>query len=174
MYKLRTVFVVGAGASLELGFPTSTELKTQITQSLDLKFDMFNRLENGDTAVAQALKEHANYDSQKGADEYNKHLAAARHISSAMPMAISIDNFVDNQQDNRLTRMAKLGIASCLMDAENKCLNNYSIRQGTEYRINWKKFQNNWIHSFFQTLHEGMKKSEIEKIFENVNFIIFN
>jgi len=174
VYKSKTTFVIGAGASLELGFPTSTELKKSIGDALNISFELGNRVVSGDRAIAAALRDYADYNEGKGTEEYNLNLKAGRHVRSAMPQAISIDNFVDNQEDERVTRMAKLGIASCLMEAEKSCLKEYTIGDKHEKEINWEKFQNTWIHNFFQTLTEGVKRSELKNIFSKIKFIIFN
>jgi len=174
MYKSKTTFIIGAGASLELGFPTSLDLKKSIGDAVDIKFSRSTRQTEGDWDIADALNHHASSSEQTEYEEYNLNLHAGWHISNAISQAISIDNFVDNQEDERVTRMAKLGIASCLMDAEKECLEKYSIGDAYQQEINWEEFQNTWIHNFFQTLTEGVKKSELHSIFSNIQFIIFN
>lgn len=172
MYTARTTFVVGAGASLELGFPTSDLLKSQISEAVNIGFEFGNRQIKGDYQIAEALRGYA--DHYKGqSDEYNKYLHAGWHIGTAMPQAISIDNFVDSQEDEYVTAVAKLGIASCIIDAEKHCLERYKSRDKGE-KIEWILFQENWIHQLFQTLNEGTKKSEIENLFSVTNFIVFN
>jgi len=44
MFKSKTLFVVGAGASQEAGLPTGTELKSIIAEKLDITFDHGNPL----------------------------------------------------------------------------------------------------------------------------------
>jgi hypothetical protein len=173
MYKVKTTFVVGAGASLELGFPTGYELKELIRKALDLRFDYSSRPTHGDRAVAEALGKHADVYDPKGHIEYNKHLAAGWHIRDAIGQAISIDNFVDNQQDDCVSRMAKLAIASCIIDAEKTSKLAQNV-DGDREMLDWNNLEKTWLHFFFQTLTEGRKKSELAKLFENTDFVVFN
>jgi hypothetical protein len=173
MYRSNTTFVVGAGASLELGFPTGAQLKNQIADAVNFRFE-FNQLTNGDHAVFEATRKFADYRQHEENDEANAHFRAGQHIARAMPQAISIDNFVDNQQDERVTAIAKLGIASCLIDAERNCRLALQVDESFPEQVNWVKFQKNWIHHFLQTLTEGARKSEIREIFDGLSFIIFN
>lgn len=173
MYKSRTTFIVGAGASLELGFPTSATLKQLIAEAVDVGFEHFSRQIRGDRSIAEALRQHADYHQEEQVGEYNLHIEAGWHIAKAMPQAISIDNFVENQEDGRVSRMAKLGIASCLIDAERNCFHTHFGGDRDE-DPDWRSFQNNWIHKLFQTLSEGTTKSAIEGIFENITFVVFN
>lgn len=172
MYAAKTTFVIGAGASLELGFPTSVSLKDQIAKSVNIGFEHGSRLVRGDRHIAEALRKFSDYQNGQ-AEEYNKYLHSGWHVGQAMPQAISIDNFIDNQEDDYVTAISKLGIASCIIDAEEKCFKEFKAR-GHDNKIDWEKFQQTWIHQLFQTINEGRKKSNISMIFENLQFIVFN
>lgn len=173
MYKSKTTFIIGAGASYELGFPTGEELKQQIAKAIHIKFEHGTSQTAGSYNIAEALRKFSDYRTNDGSKEYNKYLHAGRHAASSMPQAISIDNFVENQEDDYITKIAKLGIADCIISAENDCLNSFIIDKYSE-EINWDDFQKNWIHKFCQTLTEGSRKSKIDELFKNLEFIIFN
>ena len=85
MYNENTTFIVGAGASLELGFPTSTQLKEIISKAVDIRFEIGNRQNKGDFHIAEALRKYADYNKLEEYKEYNDHLHAGWHISQAMP-----------------------------------------------------------------------------------------
>lgn len=173
LYRSRTTFVVGAGASLELGFPTGSQLKEEISKGLDIRFDRGSRPTRGDFAVAEALRQYA--DHHKGeAEQYNTYLEAGWHISRAMPQAISIDNFIENQEDKKVTAIAKLGIASCLIDAEKNCRLRFQRELNNVSTINWEEIQKTWIHPLMQTLTAGTKRSSADEIFNKIDFIVFN
>jgi len=122
LYKTKTTFIIGAGASLELGFPTSDPLKGQISSAVNLGFESHtNHVSRGDKAIAKALMSYSDYRTQDGADEYNKYVRAGWHTAKAMAQAISIDNFIEVQEDEYITKITKLGIASTIIDAEEKC-----------------------------------------------------
>ena len=58
MFRSRTLFVVGAGASYEVGLPTGAQLKRTIGQKLAMQFDRNGRV-SGHGEVIEALKMHA-------------------------------------------------------------------------------------------------------------------
>ena len=43
MLPFKTVFILGAGASKEVGLPTGSELKKLIAKNLDIEFDTLGR-----------------------------------------------------------------------------------------------------------------------------------
>jgi NAD-dependent SIR2 family protein deacetylase len=56
MFERRTVFVVGAGASCELGFPSGGDLKNQIGAKVDIRFHDNMNLSRGDKNIVGAIK----------------------------------------------------------------------------------------------------------------------
>ena len=52
----KMVFVVGAGASYEVGLPLGTELKKTISQNLDIRFENFSRMVSGDSTIYEAFR----------------------------------------------------------------------------------------------------------------------
>lgn len=172
MYKTKTTFIIGAGASFELGFPTGETLKHKIAELVDFRFE-YNNLINGDHAVFESVRAIADYRKEDENKEANLLFKAGQHIARAMVQAISIDNFIENQEDERVTAVAKLGIASCLIDAEKICLDRFRANNFSNELI-FSKLSETWIHPFAQSLTEGTRKSDIINIFNNTNFIIFN
>jgi hypothetical protein len=61
MFNKRTLFVVGAGASKEVGLPTGTELMVRIATKLDLRFNANDpKLRStGDVNIRNSLREQA-------------------------------------------------------------------------------------------------------------------
>jgi hypothetical protein len=58
MFKTKTLFIVGAGASREFGLPTGAELKAQIAHLLDIRYEHGFSQESGDRLITEALKRH--------------------------------------------------------------------------------------------------------------------
>ena len=112
MYKSKTVYIIGAGASFEIGMPTGEGLKDIIKEKLNFKFDDFGRRQNsGSRNIYDALQEYSNPNSSRETNaEFNEHIRACLHVRDAMNQALSIDNFVDNLNDERVTRVSKLAI----------------------------------------------------------------
>ncbi len=55
MFRAKTLLVIGAGASVEVGLPMGAELLSQITKLIGLKYE-WNRQTAGDPGFAQALR----------------------------------------------------------------------------------------------------------------------
>lgn len=92
----KIVFVVGAGASKEVGLPVAKELKETIATALNICFNVLvnNRRESGDSTIAEALRLVAANEDPPTRD-INPHLHAAWQIRDAMVLDTSIDNFIN-------------------------------------------------------------------------------
>ena len=96
---MKTVFIIGAGASKEVGLPTGEELKEKIIQLLNIRFKL-DRRETGDDIITGALFEKVKEKRVQG--DINPYLYEAWHIRDALPQAGSIDNFIDTQKGNEI------------------------------------------------------------------------
>ncbi|NML72742.1 hypothetical protein HHL25_01255 [Rhizobium sp. S-51] len=170
MFFKKTVFVVGAGASKELGLPIGNELKDQIARKLHITFpDGFN-LGTGDRDIYNAVKL---YLRSKGQSDGNPYWSAGRSIASAMPQAISIDNFMHTHyDDDKIVLMGKLAIAASILEAERRSLIFADERQGNRHDFNTASGV--WHNIFCKMLTEGIQRSTLPSLFENVSFISFN
>lgn len=168
MIRSKTVFIVGAGASCEVGFPLGTPLTSSIARALDF------RNETADPAkgmMREAIRTYA--DRQIGYRiRHDELFAKASQISSALSTASSIDAFIYNHSDDpEVGLLAKLGIASCLIQAERE-----SPLLPTRQRPFdlLKLAQQTWFGGLFHVLADGIKGSAIDQMFANVAFIVFN
>jgi len=96
MFKSKTLFIVGAGASKEAGLPVGNELTATISEKIDIKFRNFNEQISGEYEISDALRQHTRNIGEPG--EFNSYLNACWRIRDAMPQAISIDNFIEAHQ----------------------------------------------------------------------------
>ena len=170
----KTVFVIGAGASKEANLPTGVELKSQIAQLLDIQFGRGGyQQETGDFIISNALEEHVkNADGRRG--DINPYLYEAWHIRDALPLAISIDNFIDSQSGNdRLALCGKLAIVRAILEAEENSLL-YFKKEQADSNINFIKLDQTWYLPFFQLLTENCGKDDLKKRFHSITLIIFN
>jgi hypothetical protein len=55
MFKSKTLFVVGAGASCEVGLPTGEKLKGLIAQKVNIAFSDGVKQRSGDHEITEAL-----------------------------------------------------------------------------------------------------------------------
>jgi hypothetical protein len=172
MFKSKTVFIVGAGASCEANLPSGEELKDKIAKLLDIRFQDGFRQNGGDHQITAALQEHVrSLDGRQG--DINPYLHKARTIRDALPLAISIDNFLEaHQGDVEIELCGKLAIVRSILAAEStselRCM-----EVGREH-FNKLKLRHSWYTGFFQMLTENVRKSEVEKLFDNVTIITFN
>jgi hypothetical protein len=169
----KTVFVIGAGASEEANLPTGYELKREIAQLLDFRFDKWRReLEYGDRKIFQAL---ILYDAraENTSENINSYIDNARHIRDALPQAISIDHFIDSQRDNdKIALCGKLAIVRSIMQAERKSL--LYFNKQNDFNINFNSLDEIWYLPFFQLITENCNKNDLKERFQSITLIIFN
>jgi hypothetical protein len=168
--RSKTVFVLGAGASAEVGLPIGSALLEDICKLIDIRYD-FNRLKAGDFLVSEALKLLLQEGGES--DRYNEHLHAAWQVVESATQAISIDNIVDGLENDDIERVCKLGIVRAIHAAESSS----DFFAGSKERpdqLRTSKFADTWYRSLTQLLTEGLRKSEIDRVFENFSIISFN
>lgn len=173
MFNSKTLFVVGAGASNEVGLPIGTELKSQIATKIDIRFEDGYKQDSGDHEITKALQRHVAL-SNPGNRDINPYLHVAWKVRDAMPLASSIDNYIDAHRDNEMVALCgKLGIAKVILEAERN--SKLYVGQGRyEGKMSYENLENTWYLSLVQLLTESVRKSEIDNIFNNVSFISFN
>jgi len=169
MFRSKTVFVVGAGASREAGLPTGTELRPVIASKLDIRYKINGELISGNREIADALRGHA----QKNGEDVNSYLLQASKISEAMPQAISIDSFIDaHRGDASIELCGKLAIAQAILEAEGN--SKLYFADYKQERFDPKKLSGTWYENFFQLLTENVRLEDLKHIFDNISFIVFN
>jgi len=167
----KTVYVVGAGASYEVNLPTGNDLKGRIAELLDIRFEC-NSQKSGDYEIQQALRQFTSKD--RTLKTLNSYFHECRHISANMPLAMSIDNFIDTERGNaKLALCGKLAIIKSILEAErNSSL--YLDRDGSERTLNFSSLENTWYLSFFRTLTENCDTEQLKGRFTSITLIIFN
>lgn len=174
MFKSKTVFVVGAGASCEAGLPSGGDLKSEIARVLDIRFDEWgDNLVSGDRKLVETLRRAAR-DAGDPRGLINPYLQKAWRIRDVVPAAaISIDNFLDaHRGDAAMELCGKLGIVKSILDAERK--SKLKPREAGEPDFTLRDLTGTWYVGFLQMLTEGIRKPEVQNIFENVSIITFN
>lgn len=175
MFIARTVFVVGAGASEEVGLPIGSELATRIATILDFRFPDGYTQKSGDRFAFEALRKYAE-NCKEDSEHINRLVTAGRAVRDAMPLAKSIDNFVDAHRGNKdIEICSKIAIACAILHAEEK--SKLSLREDRttgERSQDLSSLQSTWFVQLFKIMNEGIRLDEIKKIFDNVAFIVFN
>ena len=170
MFTKKTVFILGAGASFELGLPTGRQL-------IGLIEDMTTKIWTAGIGgwkhrdFAECL-----YELQKNSGEPNCYIHAAARLNRGISYAFSIDNFVGSHpSDDFLKIVGKLAIHRALLKAEREEATSYIYRKKAQENPD---DQNNsrecWLEPFFHMLATGHTKNNLEGLFSNVSIISFN
>ena len=169
MFRSRTLFIIGAGASSEIGLPIGTELTKIIGPMLDIGFKTPFEQSSGDRDIVGALNAYVG-----AGRDINPYIQTAREISRGMPLANSIDSYIDvHQHDKRVRLCGKLAIVKSIMQAEwNSKLSSEPERLAEAPTFD--RIANTWFVKFFRILHEGTTKSGLDSLFNNVAIINFN
>lgn len=173
MFQSKTLFVVGAGASKEVGLPIGSELKALISNVLNIRFEHGVRQVSGDEIIVEALRARVN-DSETGRrGDINPFLQAAWSVRDAMPQAISIDNFIDAHRDNaRIELVGKLAISRTILQAEKQ--SQLFFDRNKLEKMGFPKIAGTWYSAFFQLMTENVSRSQVSAALRNIGFVIFN
>lgn len=170
MFLDRTVFVIGAGASRELGLPVGDTLMDQIVASLapDNGNFGFGTQRIVEALTHKLLKEHGPNWFPHVADYRN----AAEKITRAMPFSRSIDTYLESQQDDQhVVHLGKLAICHCILDAESQS----HLSGGDRHQVRKREgLSQSWYAPLGRILTAGHRPSDITNLFENVSFVVFN
>ncbi len=166
----KLVFVIGAGASYEAGLPTGEGLKGIISELLNFQLKT-GRLIKGDHIIHEALKIYLSERKEKNINDYT---GVARHISSSMPYAVSIDNFIHEHRANqRIALCGKLAIVNAIATAERHCKLTVN-RSEASPKLNENKLKDTWYIPFFKLLRHNCTVEELKQRFRSITLIIFN
>lgn len=168
MFASPTVFIVGAGASCELGLPSGEDLKQAIARLLDITYpDGFTQA-TGDYQIAELYRRIASEQQTNS----NTLLSKGWRIRDALPLALSIDNVLDAHADDKLLeQVGKLAIVKAILAAERSSKLFISERRPKIYAGD---LQDTWLVGFFRLLTESCRKEAISTLFSNVTIITFN
>lgn len=167
MFRSKTVFIIGAGASCEAGLPSGEKLKGDIAGLLNIEFEDGWKQSSGDREIARVL-------NQAGNGDINPYLAKAWRIRDVVPAAaISIDNFLDaHRGDEMMELCGKLGIVKSILNAESR--SKLCNKEHGENRFSLRGLADTWYVNFLQMLTESVPKDEAATVFDNVRIITFN
>jgi len=158
---MRTVFVIGAGANVEIGMPGGNELKKEIAERLNFEF-----IRRGDVDKDRTIFDALVKISRNDIDQV---FGLASTVKEAMPFAISIDNFIDAHRNEPLIALCgKLAIVKSILTAEKESDVYRYFKTGNQ------NFAKTWYPLFFQKITEGCEINEFIERLKDISFIIFN
>jgi hypothetical protein len=182
MLNRKTTFVVGAGASCELGLPSGDQLKDDIRDVLATTTEHAFRI--ADKVLLEGLQQMFPRLHTDDQTTISKMAAAADRICRGLPMAQSIDNYLHTHQEDLFVRRAGMAAIarvilraerqSCLFGAERSSV--YLVRDRSDERPSLEnpQLQQTWYAPLARLLFSQVPKSDPGGALGNVRFVIFN
>jgi hypothetical protein len=169
MFKRRTLFVLGAGASFEAGLPLGKALAGKIGKKMNVLFEGFNQPKSGDGDF-QLFAQLTNNMHQS----VNELQQAAWLIRDGIGFSQSIDDFLDQHRTNKWVDLyGKAAIAKTILEAEQESKFYFNSFNGEEM-FDVSSVANTWFVKFIYLLGRGVTKEDVRQIFDKVAFIVFN
>lgn len=167
MFKQRTVFVVGAGASCELNMPSGAALAAKIATDAKVGFGVFDSKPTGDAGLREALLRH--YESRS----INARLPTLRNIADGIYLSESIDNYIERHQETPfVAEMGKFLIAYFLLKAEAS--SRLKVYNDRDRPIDLPSLQDTWLDPFARTLFAGISRAQVDQIGSEITVVCFN
>jgi hypothetical protein len=152
-----TVFVVGAGASAELGFPLGRQLATEIGRDLSFRFEA-DQLTDGDSRLYSYLKEI----SRNG---FQTLLASSGRLQSILGTFPSIDEALHYlSSDLAAIEIGKMCIANRIINAESEAFKRSSL----------ESMNDSWLSNFFSLALSGHTRETAANAFAYTTIVCFN
>ena len=170
MFNTKTLFVVGAGASNEVGLPLGGSLLETIAREMDYHFEFRNTLASGNRVLFDTWQNRYREDY----DTLNAVIAAARKIHLAYGFANSIDQFIDTHHTDELVAFCgKCAIALFILGEEQQSDLMVDPSQ-MDARLELDKLDESWFVAFSKMLFEGVRIDQISTLFDNISIVCFN
>lgn len=163
MFRSKTIFVLGAGASHEFGLPLGSQLANQIRNMMDVSYDAANNVTgNVDRNFLIEASRHLGVDMPTV-------LGAAARLRQGLPLRKSIDDFLDiHREDRLLVSLGKAAIVKAILQAENA--SRLSVDTRRESAPDFQRNVDTWLAKVVKMLgQEGP-----DALAENAIFVCFN
>jgi hypothetical protein len=168
MFKSKTLFIVGAGASKEVNIPIGAELAQKIARLAHFEIE-YGHFQKGDRRFFSCLLKAFGNNSN-----LNEYLPAARQISKGLCLANSIDDYINtHQNDKKISLLGKAAIVYTILEAEKKSTLYFDKMRSTE-QIKFQTLKNNWYVEFVKILFGRVRRDELEGMFSNFSIACFN
>jgi hypothetical protein len=173
MFKRRTLFIVGAGASQEAGFPMGATLATRIGNNLKVEGGAYaeKRPSFHDHELFYELQRYLGQDQRS---DLGKYWEAAQLINAGIGLSNSIDDFLNIHSENPfVTKLGKAGIVRVILAAEQESAL-YVNPSNINNKLDSAKVEQAWFVKLMRVLGSGGRPDSVESIFKNIAFITFN
>lgn len=161
----KIVYIIGAGASKEVGFPTGEELKKNIQNPYYNNRSAYELINEKKIISAFSLI-FKSEGTQKERQKVKKYFDTYSIIRKGIHLTKSIDTFLDNHRNDKIIeRWGKLSVVQNILNAE--------IENKSQLLLPGR-LRNAWLVPFYRNISEGCDKNEIKDRFKKISFIIFN
>src|SRR5208282_853873 len=146
MFNKRTLFIVGAGASAEVDSPVGAQLARNIGAKMDIRFERgFDPVGTGD----HDLYSHIVHSRRQEADQFQ---SAAWRIRDGIPLAQSIDDFLDQHRNDPYVNLyGKAAIVQAIVEAERNSRLFFNRHEGVE-TFDAERLAETWFVKFMYML----------------------
>ncbi|MES0094597.1 hypothetical protein [Mesorhizobium sp. M0030] len=172
MFKKKTVLILGAGASYEAGLPVGDMLKTQIADGLRVRktdewYGSWAVADKGLVEAIRSLDKSGHYKTGEIQD-------TCKRISSALPLARSIDNYLHSHKDSKaIEKCGKVGIVGSILNAERESKLKVDDENGASPKVDFPELAGTWYNRFASLMFEPTF-DDLRHSLENLTVIIFN
>jgi hypothetical protein len=169
LFRKNTVFVIVAGASAEYELPVGNELASTIASLM--KFDDPSGQQNkGGNYIINVVRNQTNHDT----NTLLEYIDAAKRISEGIPHTDSIDQYLDNHEnDEKAKFLGKAAIVWAILESEKNSTLFYDSSSNPR-TINFDDLNDHWLKPFFTKLIARRRKQNLDEISQGITLICFN
>src|SRR5262245_48172400 len=151
MFKRRTLFVVGAGASKEFGLPLGPALAATIASKTNIKIQSGHDVTSGDRDIVSQLQ-------RRDRSRLNEFLITSRIISNGVQMSSSIDDFLDLHASNQdIKTVGKIAITKSILE-EERSSKLFFDKSNIYNKLHVNAFEDTWLIKLVRMLGRGVPK----------------
>jgi hypothetical protein len=168
MLRVPTVFVIGAGAGVDVGMPLGDRLSQIIGDKLLIRFEEGRQI-HGDSLIMDAIRNHAAANKQ----DANLYIRVASNVAGGIAFSRSIDSYLYAHKDNGpLQVCGKLAIARTILEHEKRSA---LAVQKVHLFSDQSRVAKSWLPAFMYVLVDQIVVSEnLSDILKHVTIINFN
>ncbi|WP_172292949.1 SIR2 family protein [Pseudoruegeria sp. HB172150] len=187
----KVTFVVGAGASVDFGMPTGDQLISVISRFCTPVDDYYShdrdpfRFERNDAVDALVNAVHEYVLKQPGlAHEPDAAASLLSRFARSLWLSKSIDNFLNDQNDENIVAIGKMAIMAAILHHENTMFSNDDDEDRSNLlfdpgppkfqELDFAELRSTWLVPFFRVLRGGATLPEMSDRLKMTNLIIFN
>ena len=168
---MKIVFVIGAGASTEVGLPGGNEFKDKISELLEMPPLIQNHHKKDSGLIFDAFHHYVGNTTAE-TDVWDRYKKACSQIRNGLPLAASIDALLGSMRDKKdVVLCGKLAIAKSILDAERQSRLHSSNDQNVDVE---RRVQETWFVKFFRLIANSRDIEEFKERIKSIVFIIFN